>query len=167
MEKFSEIVYTRPDAKAAEASARQYLEHLKQAKSYEEMKRLFTEHVKENEMWSGMQTVAHIRNTIDTRDEFYEKEMQFFHEMSPKLELLDQQAEKIILESPYRDQWEADYGAFVLKNMEINQKLSDEAILQDLVKESELCQKYSKASATASTIFRGEECNYYGLLKHM
>ena len=30
--------------------------------------------------------------------------MQFFHEMSPKLELLDQQAEKIILESPYRDQ---------------------------------------------------------------
>lgn len=87
MEKFSEIVYTRPDAKAAETSARQYLEHLKQAKSYEEMKRLFTEHVKENEMWSGMQTVAHIRNTIDTRDEFYEKEMQFFHEMSPKLEL--------------------------------------------------------------------------------
>ena len=167
MEKFSEIVYTRPDAKAAETSARQYLEHLKQAKSYEEMKRLFTEHVKENEMWSGMQTVAHIRNTIDTRDEFYEKEMQFFHEMSPKLELLDQQAEKIILESPYRDQWEADYGAFVLKNMEINQKLSDEAILQDLVKESELCQKYSKASATASTIFRGEECNFYGLLKHM
>lgn len=58
MEKFSEIVYTRPDAKAAEASARQYLEHLKQAKSYEEMKQLFTEHVKENEMWSGMQTVA-------------------------------------------------------------------------------------------------------------
>ncbi len=58
MEKFSEIVYTRPDAKAAETSARQYLEHLKQAKSYEEMKRLFTEHVKENEMWSGMQTVA-------------------------------------------------------------------------------------------------------------
>ncbi len=51
--------------------------------------------------------------------------------------------------------------------MEINQKLSDEAILQDLVKESELCQKYSKASATASTIFRGEECNFYGLLKHM
>ena len=31
MEKFSEIVYTRPDAKAAEASARQYLEQLKQA----------------------------------------------------------------------------------------------------------------------------------------
>ena len=73
MEKFSEIVYTRPDAKAAEASARQYLEQLKQAKSYEEMKQLFTEHVKENEMWSGMQTVAHIRNTIDTRDEFYDK----------------------------------------------------------------------------------------------
>ena len=56
MEKFSEIVYTRPDAKAAEASARQYLEHLKQAKSYKEMKQLFTEHVKENEMWClGMQ----------------------------------------------------------------------------------------------------------------
>ena len=54
MEKFSEIVYTRPDAKAAEASARQYLEQLKQAKSYEEMKRLFTEHVKENEMGSGI-----------------------------------------------------------------------------------------------------------------
>ena len=77
MEKFSEIVYTRPDAKAAEASARQYLEHLKQAKSYEEMKRLFKEHVKENEIWSGMQTVAHIRNTMTQGMNFMRKKCSF------------------------------------------------------------------------------------------
>ena len=68
-----------------EASARQYLGTFKQAKSYEEMKQLLTEHVKENEMWSGMQTV-YIRNTIDKGMNFM-KEMQFFHVMSPKLEL--------------------------------------------------------------------------------
>lgn len=167
MEKFSQIKYVRPDAEAAGAAALRYIEGLKKASSYEQMRQLFFDYQQEVYRWQTMYTVAHIRNTVDTRDAFYEGEMQFFNQENPRLQLLNQQAEKVILECPYRAQWEAEFGSFFLKNMEINQKLSDESIVPDLVEESNLCQQYSKTSATASTVFRGEECNFYGLLKHM
>ena len=46
-------------------------------------------------------------------------------------------------------------------------KTADEAIVPDVIREGELCQQYQKDSAMASTDFRGEKCNFYGLLKHM
>lgn len=60
-----------------------------------------------------------------------------------------------------------EYGALYLKNMEMNQKLADESVVPEMIEEGNLTQQYSKVSATASTIFRGEECNFYALLKHM
>ena len=39
--------------------------------------------------------------------------------------------------------------------------------MQDIIREGELTNQYQKDSALASTEFRGEKCNFYGLLKHM
>ncbi len=43
----------------------------------------------------------------------------------------------------------------------------DERIVPEMIREGELRQEYSKTAAQASTEFRGEKCNFYGLLKHM
>lgn len=167
MEKFSQMQYVRPDAEAIKASMRQYIEDLKQASSYEEMRSLFLSQADSAAKWRTMSSIAHIRNTVDTNDSFYEEEMKFWSEQNPQLMLLNREAEKVILNCPYRAQWEEEFGSFFLKDMEISQKLADESIVPDLIEESSLTQQYSKASATASTMFRGESCNFYGLLKHM
>ena len=44
---------------------------------------------------------------------------------------------------------------------------SDEKIIPETIRDGELRQAYQKATAVASTEFRGEKCNFYGLLKHM
>ena len=51
--------------------------------------------------------------------------------------------------------------------MEVGQKLADDCIVEDLIEEANLTQQYSKITANASTEFKGETCNFYGLLKAM
>ena len=167
MEKFSELQYVRPDADAIKAHKKEYIAQLKSAETYEQMRDLFLAEADADLGWETMQTIAHIRNTVDTNDAFYENEMQFFNAEEPQISLLNQEAEKVVLESPFRAQWEEEFGSFFLKNMEINQKLADESIVAEQVEESNLAQQYSKVAASASTTFRGESCNFYGLLKHM
>ncbi len=48
-----------------------------------------------------MAEVAQVRYTVDTRDSFYEGEVQFWNETIPAIHLLIQKAEKVILESPF------------------------------------------------------------------
>ena len=100
MEKFSELVYERPDLEAVQAELREYIEALGKAASYAELRRLFLERRAKDANWSTMRTVAHIRNTADTRDPFYAEEMKYFHRELPRITLLNKEAEREILDSP-------------------------------------------------------------------
>ena len=167
MEKFSQLRYERPDMETAKKEMKIYIQALKEASSYDEMRRLFLEQKEKEYRQSTMETIASIRNTVDTNDEFYDGEMKYLNQEGPQLGLLCQEAEKVILDSPFRSQWEEEFGSYFIKRMEVSQKLSDPAVVEDLVEESSLTQEYSKVSAAASVEFRGETCNFYGLLKHM
>ncbi len=167
MEKFSELVYERPDLEAVQAELREYIEALGKAASYAELRRLFLERRAKDANWSTMRTVAHIRNTADTRDPFYAEEMKYFHRELPRITLLNKEAERVILDSPYREELEAEFGPVLIRDMEVRQKLSDESVVEDMVEEAGLCQEYSHVSSTASTVFRGKTCNFYGLLGAM
>ncbi|MCI5649116.1 MAG: M3 family oligoendopeptidase [Fusicatenibacter sp.] len=167
MEKFSKMQYLRPDMEAVQSGKKEYIEELKKASSYQRMRELFLDQKKKEEDWYTMAEIANIRYTADTRDPFYEQEIQYLNQEIPQITILDQQAEKVILNSPYRIDFEEEFGSFFIRNMEMRQKLADECIVEDMVREADLTQQYSKVSATASTMFRGEECNFYGLLKHM
>ena len=167
MKKFSEIEYVRPDMVAEQERIKEYTEALKGVRSYEELRGLFMEEKEREDIWATMAEVAQVRYTVDTRDSFYEGEVQFWNETIPMMHLLIQKAEKVILESPFIKQFAEEFGDFFVKNMEVGQKLADDCIVEDLIEEGNLTQQYSKITANASTKFRGETCNFYGLLKAM
>lgn len=66
-----------------------------------------------------MAEVAQVRYTVDTRDSFYEGEVQFWNETIPAIHLLIQKAEKVILESPFIKEFAEEFGEFFVKNMEV------------------------------------------------
>ena len=167
MKKFSEIEYVRPDMEAEQEKVRAYTKALKEAKSYEELRGLFMEEKTREDAWATMAEVAQVRYTVDTRDSFYEGEVQFWNETIPAIHLLIQKAEKVILESPFIKEFAEEFGEFFVKNMEVGQKLADDCIVEDLIEEANLTQQYSKITANASTEFKGKTCNFYGLLKAM
>jgi len=167
MEKFSQLTYCRPDFEQVAQGIRDYTQALENATSLQETRTLLMEHKATIEEVMTQRSIASIRNTVDTRDPFYEEEMACFNSHLPKLNLLLRQANEALLSSPYRAGLEEEFGSLYFKNLEIQKQFADERIVEDLVQESELTQRYSKVSATASILFRGEACNFYGLLKHM
>lgn len=167
MEKFKDIKYTRPDYEAEEAAVRSYIQRLKKAGSAEEMRAIYKEEQERSEWFDTMQIICSIRNHIDTADAFYEKEVQLFYEKIPPLILLYQEAEKVILESPFLESFADGLPENLVRDMQIGQKLASEAIMEDMTREGQLGQEYSRVIAGCITKFRGEDCNFYGLLKHM
>ncbi len=164
---FSEFEYVRPDLDAVLEAGKKVIEDLKNAADFETQLRVFKAYEEEECHWSTMETVASIRNTANTDDAFYEEEMKYFNSKIPSLALQSKEIGEVILESPWRAEWEEAYGKLYLQGMEINKKLQSPDILEDSVTDSNLRMAYSKAAAVASTEFRGETVNFYGLLKHM
>ena len=109
----------------------------------------FMEEKTREDAWATMAEVAQVRYTVDTRDSFYEGEVQFWNETIPAIHLLIQKAEKVILESPFIKEFAEEFGEFFVKNMEVGQKLADDCIVEDLIEEANLTQQYSKITANA------------------
>lgn len=167
MQKFSELPYVRPDLAAFKAELPAYVESIRNASSWDELKtRWLAQSDKKLEIMT-MRSIASIRNTVDTTDPYYEAEMRYFNTELPAISLLEKQAEAALLASPFVGDFEKEFGSILIQNMKNSQKFADERLVPLQIRESELCQKYSKASATAVTTFRGEKCNFYGLLKAM
>ena len=112
MKKFSKIEYVRPDMEAEQEKVREYTEALKNVKSYEELRGLFMEEKAREDVWATMAEVAQVRYTVDTRDSFYEEEVQFWNETIPAVHLLMRKAEKVILDSPFIKEFAEEFGDF-------------------------------------------------------
>ena len=153
--KFSEMKYERPDAEQLKAELNGLTEKLKAAKSYDEAKELFLAHEKLNKHISTYANLAHIRHTIDTRDAFYDGEMKFWNKVDPELEECNQAWTQVMLESPYRPEFAAEYGDLMFVNAEIARRTFSPAIIEDLQKENELTVEYEKLLASAQIPFEG------------
>ena len=153
--KFSEMKYERPDAEQLKAELNGLTEKLKAAKSYDEAKALFLAHEKLNKHISTYANLAHIRHTIDTRDAFYDGEMKFWNKVDPELEECNQAWTQVMLESPYRPEFAAEYGDLMFVNAEIARRTFSPAIIEDLQKENELTVEYEKLLASAQIPFEG------------
>ena len=102
MEKFADLVYRRPDVGALAQSIRDYTAALAKAGTAREVHDLLFAHKAAMAEFATMQTVASIRNTADTRNEFYEEEMAFFHREVPRLSLLLREADEALRLTPPR-----------------------------------------------------------------
>ena len=167
MQKFSELPYTRPDIAAAVEEYKRYSEAFKTAKTFEEAKKVFLDAEKLDTHLSTIASLCSIRNTMNTTDEFYEAEMAYLNENLPNLIPAEKAMKEDIVNGSFRADFEKEYGAHFIAVLENDLKTQDERIIPELVKESELSVEYSKAAASCKVDFRGETCNFYGLLKHM
>ena len=120
--KFSEMPYTRPDPEAVKAGLQQLTERLRNADSYEAARAVFLEKEEKEKTVDTMGTLAYIRHSIDTRDEFYDGEIEFWDEIGPEIEEYEQEWLSALLESPYRGDFEREYGDLLFVNAEIDRK---------------------------------------------
>ena len=164
---FRRMPYARPDMEALKACYVETTEKLKTAKSYEEAKAAFFALQAAEETRSTMAVLCSVRNSIDTADPFYDGEMKWLRTESAALIPLGKAYREALASSPFRPDFEAEFGKQLFRLIDAGLKTTDERIIPDVIREGNLCQQYQKDSAMAVTEFRGEPCNFYGLLKHM
>lgn len=153
--KFSQMPYTRPDAETVKTELIALTDALQNAASYAEAKEAFLKKETLDNHLSTMHTLASTRHSINTKDEFYNGEMDYLNKIMPELREYSQKWTQAMLASPYRADFEAEYGDLMFKNAEIALKAFSPAIIPELQKENALTQEYEKLLASAQIPFEG------------
>ena len=164
---FGEMEYLRPDPAVLRTALEKAADALKNAPDYAAARKAFFDLQAAQEEFETMSTLSYVRSSIDTTDAFYEEECRFIRAASAEMIPLRKAFSRALSQSRWRGAFEEEFGAQMLALVDAGLKTADERIIKDTVAEGELCQKYQKDSAVAVTEFRGEKCNFYGLLKHM
>ena len=155
MIKFSEIPYSRPDIETLKKKIQTLSLRLDAAKSYEEAKTIFLLYDRLERKIMTVQTVASIRHSIDTRDEFYNGEVKFWNAAAPELKEYQQAFMDAMLESPFKASFEEEFGRIIFINAELEKKCFSSEIIEDLKKENDLTTAYEKLLASAQIPFEG------------
>lgn len=167
MEKFCDMQYERPDGEALIRDIREAANGLKDSNVYETARSIFWKVQEKATHFETMSSLAYVRNTMDTTDEFYEKEMEYLFGMQPKIDVEMKIFQEALLDSEFLEEFEKELGELYMQQLKANIRLTDACNVELQVKESMLKQEYSKTAATSTTQFHGEELNFYGLLKKM
>ena len=157
--KFSEMPYKRIKMEEVEKEYKSIIERTKNAKSGEEQFEIHREYYRFTADIQTSMELAMIRHDIDTTDEFYEKESDFYDEVGPIISQYENEYGKVLYDSPYRDYLESKIGKVTFKNIEIANKAFDEKIIPLMQEENALSSRYSKLIATAKIPFEGEVYN--------
>ncbi|MBY0162547.1 M3 family oligoendopeptidase [Cytobacillus firmus] len=155
--KFSEYRYERPDVKAFEQKFKEQLNAFTSASTYEEQDEAMT---RINKLRSEMDTLSqlvYIRHSIDTNDEFYKAEQDFFDENGPVIQEYITDYYRALVDSKFRTQLEDKWGRQLFQLAELSLKTFSPEIIEDLQQENKLTTEYAKLIASAKIQFEGEE----------
>ena len=153
--KFSEMPYARPDLDELKQQLQALTDQLKSAPDYASAHEAFLAQQKLSTHIGTLATLSSVRNSIDTRDKFYDAEEQFWNEAGPELRAYDDAWTAAMLESPFRKDFAAEYGDLMFVNAEIGRKAFSPAIVEELKQENQLVQDYQKLIAGAQIDFEG------------
>lgn len=154
--KFSEMTYTRPDMAAAFREIDALTDRLKSAGTAQEQLDAYKELEALTSRLYTQASICAIRNTVDTRDKFYEEEQAFFDEQSPLLSEKLQNFDRALVESKFRPELERELGPLLFTNIEMDLKSFSPGIIPLVQEENRLCMEYQKLYAGARIDFMGK-----------
>ncbi len=156
MMKFSEMPYSRPSVADVRAAADRCRERIQNASCAQEQIAAYDEFEKISRSAQTMMTIAYIRHTVDTRDEFYDAENEFADEAGPQLREVGQQIDLAMLHSKFRPELEKHYGKLLFTNLEISVRAFSPEIMELMQEENRLASQYQKLYASAMVEFDGQ-----------
>lgn len=163
---FSELKYERPDYDRFETECRKIAEDIRNAKSYGDVREALERRERLYSSLSTMTTIAYIRNTLDTTDEFYEKEVEYIDERGAEAEASMTEISRALLKCKFTDDITAEYGPEYLRIEKRNVDKFREELIPYMQKDAKLTMQYQKLMATAKIEFDGKTLNLYGIQKY-
>ncbi len=161
--KFSDMKYIRPNIELILSKYNDIIEKFKHSDSYQLQIKYINHHEELIKSFKTMQTLAHIRYTIDTKDKYYTDEYKFIMSSSPIIEEKVQILYKEILESKYINDIKSNIGEIFISNLKISMETFSKNIINLLQKENILKVEYQNLIASLRVDFDGEHLNLASL----
>lgn len=156
--KFNEMRYVHLDIESLKEEICKSVNKFKSADTFDGADTAFAEYGRLADTVETQTALAYIRHTVNTLDEFYDKEQEFLDENLPVLTEYFQMMSKALLESPFRDEFTKKYGELMFINEEMDLKTFSPEIVGDLQEENKLTTEYEKLLASAQIEFNGKIC---------
>ncbi|MDW0112908.1 M3 family oligoendopeptidase [Sporosarcina saromensis] len=156
MLKFEDYEYKRPDLPRIKEQFLDLLEQFKGATSFESQNEIIESINRINSNYSTQSNIMLIRSSIDTNDEFYQQEREYFDEIDPEFQELGTAFYKELVATPFRKQLEEKWGPQLFALADNAIKSFSPEILPLLQKENKLVSEYSKLVASAQIEFDGK-----------
>ncbi|MEA5026539.1 MAG: M3 family oligoendopeptidase [Erysipelotrichaceae bacterium] len=154
--KFKKMPYQRLDFSEMKRNGQLIIEDLRAATGYDQARKALIN-------WQGLlgkistqNTLASVRHEIDTQDVFYDQEQQYWDRTMPELEETFQTFTQDLLHSPFRAEFEKEFGNLLFRNAEIQLKTFSPVIVPELQEENRLTTEYNKLMASAQIMFDKE-----------
>ena len=153
--KFRDMPYKRPELETLRGAYASLTERFPKAASADEQYVLILEHEKLSDRFATMETLAEIRQSINTTDPFYEGEVAFFDENEPLVSDWQQCFYRVVADSQFRAALEEKTGAIFFKNIELALRSFSSAVIDLCQRENALTTEYENLLASAKINFQG------------
>jgi len=154
--KISEMPYVRPNKDEIISKLNEFTKRLNEAKSAKETLEVLKEYSDFSAVLTTTATISNIRFTQNTKDEFYEKEKDFWDEVSPELGFADDSIKKCIVNSPFRKELEQVFPSSMFKTLELAISVSDERLIPLKQEEAKVTSEYVKLMSNITVDYNGE-----------
>ena len=155
--KVKDLPYVRFEVEAGKKAIEEFEIAEKNATSVEdvlEARKKWLEAVSE---YATNASLAYVRYSVNTRDEFYVKEQEYYDEVSPVLAEYMTKYAQIMCESKFRPELEKRLPETVYPMYECQMKTFSPEIIPDLQEENTLTTKYGQLMAQLTTEWQGEQ----------
>lgn len=154
---FNDYKYERINIDAVKKQFEELIGSFSKADSAEKQCKIMDEVINLRNHIDTMITLVSIRHSINTADDFYDKENDYCDEISPLLYGFTTDFYKALVTSKFRKELEDKYGKFLFDQAECSLKTFNEEVIPQLQEENKLSSKYDKLIASAKIPFDGEE----------
>ena len=154
---FNDYKYERIDIDAVKKLFEELIGSFSKADSAEKQCEIMDKVINLRNHIDTMITLVSIRHSINTADDFYDKENDYCDEISPLLYGFTTDFYKALVTSKFRKELEDKYGKFLFDQAECSLKTFNEEVIPQLQEENKLSSKYDKLIASAKIPFDGEE----------
>ena len=164
--KFNDIAYQRPDIKQFEVEFKSELDNLKHAGSFDEQDAAFVKLYKMRDHYGTMFELAEIRYHLDTGNEEYKAEMNYFDEISPNFESLINLFYQALNAVSFKDELQNKWGEHILNLAQFSVDGFQPAIMEDMKTQNKLTTQYTEIRGSAQIDLNGETLTLAGLRKY-
>lgn len=156
MLKVKDIVYKRYTIEEGRAAFSAFSDAVNNATCAEDILTAREHFLTEMRHYATAASLSNCRFTLNTRDEFYQAEMDYYDEKNPEFsELMTEYAARM-LDNPYRAELETKLNARIFRSLEVQRKAFSPLVTEECKKENALVTEYSKFMSEMKFEYNGE-----------